>query len=95
VRGLREREAEAAAGPLWLAALSVSGDEAAAGLSLGALRLPLGLTSALVGLQAFGLTLAGLALGRAVGARRRAGAERLGGALLLALGVAVLVSALR
>lgn len=83
------------AGVLILAALSVSTDEMAAGLSLGALHLPIGLTAALIGLQAFVLSLVGIALGRAVGERVREGAERLAGLVLMALGAVVLFDAVR
>ena len=78
---------------LFVAALSISTDEVAAGLSLGALGLPVGLTSLLVGLQAFGLTLLGVAIGRAVGQVIREGAERLGAIVLMALGLLILVQA--
>src|SRR5579875_2467743 len=78
-------------GNLLVAALSISADEVAAGLSLGALGLPVGLTSVLVGVQAFALTLLGVALGRAVGERVREGAERLGALVLMALGLLILV----
>jgi putative Mn2+ efflux pump MntP len=81
-------------GNLFVAALSISVDEVAAGLSLGALGLPVGLTSLLVGAQAFALTLLGVAIGRAVGERIREGAERLGAVVLLGLGVLVLVQEL-
>ncbi len=76
---------------LFVAALSISTDEIAAGLSLGALGLPVGLTSLMVGLQAFVLTLLGVAVGRAVGQAIREGAERLGAIVLMGLGVLILV----
>ncbi|HVB09208.1 MAG TPA: manganese efflux pump [Bacillota bacterium] len=78
-------------GSLFMAALAISTDEVAAGLSLGALGLPVGLTSLLVGIQAFALTLLGVAVGRAVGERIREGAERLGAVVLMALGVLILI----
>jgi putative Mn2+ efflux pump MntP len=94
VHMLREQEGTAdglPGGNLFVAALSISIDEVAAGLSLGALQLPVGLTSLLVGSQAFVLTLLGVAIGRAVGERIREGAERLGAIVLMVLGILILI----
>lgn len=74
--------------------ISISLDELAIGFTLGLLRLPVVLVIVLIGLQAFALTQAGLALGSRIGERLREGAERLAGAALALLGVVLLLQKL-
>jgi putative Mn2+ efflux pump MntP len=74
--------------------LSISLDELAIGFTLGLLRLPALLVVVLIGAQAFVLSQAGLRFGTRIGAGARAGAERLAGLSLTALGVALLVQRL-
>ena len=69
--------------------LSISLDELAMGFTLGLLRVPVVPAVAAIAAQAFLVTQLGLALGRLVGDRLREGAERLAGAVLLVLALAI------
>jgi putative Mn2+ efflux pump MntP len=77
-----------------LLGLSISLDELAIGFTLGLLRLPAALVIALIALQALILTQLGLRLGRRLSERLREAAERLGGLVLTALAIALLVGRL-
>jgi putative Mn2+ efflux pump MntP len=77
---------------LALMGLSVSLDELAVGFSLGVLKLPLVAALGYIGVQAFGLTFIGLALGRRLGARLGDWAELASGIVLTLLGIAFLIS---
>jgi putative Mn2+ efflux pump MntP len=74
--------------------LSISLDELAIGFTLGLLELPVLLVIVLIGLQAFALTQAGLALGSRIGETVREGAERVAGAALASLGLVLLLQKL-
>lgn len=73
-----------------LLGLSISLDEFAIGLTVGLLRLPLGLMIVLIVLQAVLLTRLGLAVGRRVGERFRERAERVAGLTLIALALGLI-----
>lgn len=66
--------------------LSISLDELAVGVTLGALDVPILPAVALLGLQAFAFASLGLRLGARLGARAGPWAERLAGASLLVVG---------
>lgn len=72
--------------------LSVSIDELAIGVSAGLLRLPIVLACILIALQGFVAAEVGMRLGGRIGVRTRENAERLAGAALVALGVALLIA---
>jgi putative Mn2+ efflux pump MntP len=74
--------------------VSISLDELAIGFTLGLLRLPAGLVIALIALQAFIVAQLGLRIGSRLSERLREGAERLAGAALTGLGVALLAEKL-
>ncbi len=74
--------------------VSISLDELAIGFTLGLLRLPVGLVIALIAVQTFIVTQAGLRLGGRLSQRLRDGAERLAGAALVGLGVVLLAEKL-
>ncbi|HEY8694282.1 MAG TPA: manganese efflux pump [Chloroflexota bacterium] len=76
------------------AALSVSLDELAIGLSLGLLGVPILLAVLLIAAQACLLTFIGTAIGRRVSARFATRAELLSGAVLVLLAVALLAQRL-
>ena len=67
--------------------ISVSLDELAVGLAIGLLRLPLAIVVVLIAAQALVASQLGLHLGARLGERVREGAEKLAGALLVALGL--------
>ena len=75
---------------VWITGLSVSLDELAVGFSLGVVGVVPVVALPLIGLQAFGLTFLGLALGKRLGARLGERAELAAGVVLLVLGVAML-----
>jgi len=90
-----EREPpDVAGGRLLLTGLSVSLDELAVGFSLGVLHAPVGPALAFIALQAFALTLVGLALGQRVGKRFGERAELTSGVVLTLLGITVAVEQL-
>jgi putative Mn2+ efflux pump MntP len=77
-----------------LLGVSISLDELAIGFTLGLLRLPAGLVIVLIALQAFIAAQVGLRLGSRLTERLREGAERLAGAALTGLGIALLAEKL-
>ncbi|MBA2481195.1 MAG: manganese efflux pump [Planctomycetes bacterium] len=77
--------------PLMLMGFSASLDEAAVGLSLGALGAQLGFAIVFIAAQAFMLTFLGLWLGRRLGAEFGERAEMAAGIILVLLGIALLV----
>ncbi len=72
--------------------LSVSLDELAIGFSLGLLNVPIVPAILLIALQAFVVSQVGFALGGRIGEATREGAERLAGAVLLAIAGALLLA---
>jgi manganese efflux pump family protein len=72
--------------------LSVSLDELAIGFSLGLLNVPIVPAIILIAAQAFVVSQIGFALGGRVGDATREGAGRLAGAVLLAIGAALLLA---
>ena len=72
--------------------LSVSLDELAIGFSLGLLNVPIVPAILLIAIQAFVVSQVGFALGGRIGEATREGAERLAGAVLLAIGGALLLA---
>jgi len=77
-----------------LLGISISLDELAIGFTLGLLRLPAGIVIALIAVQTFIVTQLGLRLGSRLSDRLRDGAERLAGAALIGLGMALLAERL-
>lgn len=75
---------------LLVAGVATSIDALAAGITLPALDIPPLTSAALIGLVTFGLSLAGVAMGRSAGDRWGAWAERVGGVILIGLGVKIL-----
>lgn len=75
-------------------ALSISVDEAAAGLSIGLLGIPVVLTIALIAVQALLFTLVGLALGARLAPYLGRWTEQLAGVVLGLLGLYILVPVL-
>jgi putative Mn2+ efflux pump MntP len=73
---------------------SISLDELAIGFTLGLLRLPAGLVIVLIAIQAFIAAQLGLRLGGRLSERSRESAERLAGAVLTGLGIALLAEKL-
>lgn len=78
-------------GSLVLTSLSVSMDELAIGVSMGALGLPIFPAVVLIAAQAFLLTYAGTALGNRVGERLAGRAGLVAGVVLTGLAVALLL----
>ncbi len=79
---------------LVVTALSVSLDELAIGFSMGALGLPIGITVALIAVQAFALTLLGTAIGNRVGENLAERAETVAGLVLCGLAIALSIEKL-
>jgi manganese efflux pump family protein len=77
-----------------LLGLSISVDELVIGFTLGLLRGPVLLVAVLVGVQAIVFSQIGLRLGARLGEHVREGAERLAGAVLIALALGLLVERL-
>ena len=77
-----------------LLGVSISLDELAIGFTLGLLRLPAGLVIALIALQTLIVTQLGLRLGHRLSETQREGTERVAGAALTGLGVALLAEKL-
>ena len=77
-----------------LLGVSISLDELAIGFTLGLLRLPAGVVIALIALQTLIVAQLGLRLGNRLSETLREGAERLAGAVLTGLGVALLAEKL-
>ena len=76
---------------LILTSISVSLDELAIGFSMGALGLPIGLTVALIAVQALALTLVGTAIGNRVGEELAERAETVAGLVLCGLALVLAV----
>ncbi len=76
---------------LLTAALATSVDAAAAGITLPALGLPVGLSVTTIGMVTAGLCLVGALAGGAIGARAGRRAEVIGGLVLIGLGGRVLL----
>lgn len=76
---------------LVLLSLATSLDALAAGLSMAMLNVSVWLPSVVIGLVAGGLTLAGIRFGNRIGRRFEHWAEGLGGAVLIAIGLRVLL----
>ncbi len=76
-----------------LLALSVatSIDALAVGLSLGVMEVPIAVPAVVIGVVCAAMTLLGMALGRRVGPRIRRQASRVGGVVLVLIGVRILV----
>jgi len=74
--------------------LSISLDELAIGFTLGLVKAPIGLAIALIALQAFVVAQVGLRVGSGVGDAVREGAEKIAGAVLILLGLALALSSL-
>ena len=92
----RTAAADGATGPsgpslrrLVLLAVALSIDNLAIGFALGAAHVNVLLAAAVIGVVSVGLTLAGLELGQRLGPRLGAWGERVGGILLIAVGVTV------
>jgi len=75
--------------------VATSLDALAVGLSLGVLGVSIWLPSIVIGLVAAGMSLFGIVLGSRLGRRTRRWAECLGGMILIAIGLHILVSHLR
>lgn len=75
---------------LLVAGVATSIDALAAGITLPTLEVAPFKAAALIGIVTFALSVAGVALGRGAGDRWGAWAERLGGVLLIGLGVKIL-----
>ncbi|HXN00509.1 MAG TPA: manganese efflux pump [Candidatus Dormibacteraeota bacterium] len=70
--------------------VSISIDELAIGFTIGLLHFPVLLILVLIGIQTFVVTQVGIRLGARIGERLREGAERIAGAVLIALGLVLL-----
>ncbi|HSS95262.1 MAG TPA: manganese efflux pump [Candidatus Dormibacteraeota bacterium] len=89
----RVKKLAAAGGPAMIGlGLSVSLDELAIGFSLGLLNVPIVPAIVLIAAQAFIVSQVGFALGGKIGDATREGAERLAGAVLLAIAGVLLVT---
>jgi putative Mn2+ efflux pump MntP len=73
-------------------AVATSLDALAVGLSLAMLRVSVWMPSVVIGLVAAALTAVGIGFGKRLGARLGRWAEALGGAVLLAIGLKIVVS---
>lgn len=80
--------------PLLGLGLSISLDELAIGFSLGLTGLPIAAVVVAIGVQALVASQLGMALGGRLAERFREGLERVAGAVLILLGLALLVEAL-
>lgn len=72
--------------------VATSIDALAVGLSLGFLRVPIWTPSVIIGLVAAGMTALGMVFGVRIGRRFGIWSERLGGLVLVAIGVRIVVS---
>lgn len=75
---------------LLIAGVATSVDALAAGITLPTLSMAPPLTAALIGVVTFALSAAGVALGRIAGDRWGSWAERVGGVILIGLGLKIL-----
>lgn len=78
-------------GELVLLGLATSIDTMAVGISFALLGTSIVLAAALIGVITAGVSLAGVAVGHHAGHRMRGSAELIGGAVLIAIGVKILV----
>ena len=92
-RDLRSLRADGARASIALG-ISISLDELAIGFTFGLLRVPVMPVIALIAVQTFLVTQAGMRLGTTVGERVSEGAERLAGAALAMLGLGLLIAKL-
>ena len=76
---------------LWLA-VATSIDALAAGVSLALVSVSLPLTIICIGLITFAISFAGVYIGKAAGTRFSGNAERLGGVVLILLGLKILLT---
>jgi manganese efflux pump family protein len=76
-------------GRLLLSAFALSLDNLAAGFALGTMHIGIAEGAIVIGLVSVGLSLAGLELGSRIGAAAGRRGEQLGGAILVAVGVAI------
>jgi putative Mn2+ efflux pump MntP len=90
--GRAQRLATSSGSAVLVLGLSVSLDELAIGFSLGLLNVPIVPAIILIAAQAFVVSQIGFVLGGRVGEATREGAERLAGAVLLAIGGALLLA---
>jgi putative Mn2+ efflux pump MntP len=90
--GRAQRLATSSGSAVLVLGLSVSLDELAIGFSLGLLNVPIVPAIILIAAQAFVVSQIGFVLGGRVGEATREGAERLAGAVLLAIGAALLLA---
>jgi putative Mn2+ efflux pump MntP len=90
--GRAQRLATSSGSAVLVLGLSVSLDELAIGFSLGLLKVPIVPAILLIALQAFVVSQVGFALGGRIGETTREGAERLAGAVLLAIAGALLLA---
>lgn len=74
---------------LLLSAFALSLDNLAAGFALGTMHIGIAMGAVVIGLVSVGLSLAGLELGSRIGAAAGRRSEQLGGAILVAVGVAI------
>jgi manganese efflux pump family protein len=76
-------------GRLLLSAFALSLDNLAAGFALGTMHIGIAEGAIVIGVVSVGLSLAGLELGSRIGAAAGRRGEQLGGAILVAVGVAI------
>ena len=74
-----------------LLAVATSIDALAVGITFGLLRVDIVKAAGTIGLTTFLLSVAGVWIGRFFGARYKAGAERLGGCILILIGLKILL----
>ena len=77
------------AGKLILTAAALSIDNLVVGFALGAYRVPIVLSALVIGVVSVGMSLVGLELGSRMGAAVEKWSELIGGAILIAVGVAI------
>ena len=72
-------------------AVATSIDALAVGVTLAFLKVPIGSAAGLIGATTFLLSAAGVKMGERLGQRRRAQAERIGGLVLIFMGIKILL----
>jgi putative Mn2+ efflux pump MntP len=80
---------------LFMLAIATSIDALAIGISLPALRVPVAISLAMIGIVTFLLSAAGAAFGRFLGERFGRGMEIVGGIALIGIGVSIVIEHLR
>ncbi|MEF9894852.1 MAG: manganese efflux pump MntP family protein [Clostridia bacterium] len=88
----RDKGTPSAPGPLWLVGLATSMDALAVGVTFAFMRVAILPAAALIGMVTFSLSLTGVCLGNLFGARHEKSAQRLGGMLLMGMGVKLLLT---